>query len=265
MDFAASSYGAAIGNGGALPEGLGAIFDTTTQARLVAMSRTTFTVHETGGFIAMLPEATCKAASFYALKTFMAVLAQQPILLAQLAACEALACACEEDAEHVRQSVVDLLRPGTTYTPDQVKFAIAHLHAVEGGDVQQPAEITRARGLVKAEVSTPRARAPAECLPRQTMMEFAEIITVDLPAMPMLGDSPFFKNLTELHSLALQMEEILFDNFMFHTELLTRLSVDITSKKPAITLANAENTDKLVFAGAVSFGDKPKATSCTYV
>ena len=161
---------------------------------------------------------------------------------------------------------MDLLRPGTTYTPDQVKSAIAHLHAAEGGDVQQPEEImTRARGLVKAEVITPRSRAPAECLTRQKMMEFAEIITVDLPAMPMLGDSPFFKNLTELHSLALQMEEIVFDIFMFHTELLTRLSVDITSKKPAITLANAENTDKLVFAGAVSFGDKPKATSCKYV
>ena len=72
VDFAAASYEAAIVNGGPCPEDLGAIFDTTTHARLVAMSRTTFTVHATGGFIATLPEATCKADSISALKSFMA-------------------------------------------------------------------------------------------------------------------------------------------------------------------------------------------------
>ena len=242
VDFAAAAVEASLAQGGTVPDGLDKFFQSSQQAQLVAMSRTAFSVHATAGFVETLPQDVLLSPSIVALKTFMGVLATEPVLLAQFACCEALATSSDEDSDNFRKAVADLLQPGCVYTNVGVRSIIEQLQP------GHPIEEDRATATsVKLEVATPAARPATPEPSHQKQMTFSEILSVGMDNMPMLGDSPFFKNISELHTLALQIEELLFTKFRYHAGVHSRLSVDVLSNKSQVTLNNVEVGDKLVF------------------
>ena len=154
VDFAAAAVEAALANGGSLPDGLIEIFNDTKQAQFVAMSRTAFVVHALPGIISTLPEATkapdCRIS---ALASFASVVSDNPLILAQLAACEAMASSCDDDAQAFQTSVADSLEAGKEYTKEDAQSIISKLQG-DTDDVDESASVTRG---VKEEVHTPAA------------------------------------------------------------------------------------------------------------
>ena len=163
-----------------------------------------------------------------------------------------------------------MLQAGKEFTAADVGSIISELQPDAAND--EPRELLAPNPhCVKEEVHTPAflradsSQDVASTPAASKLMSFEEMLSVHMTDMPFIDDKPFFTNITELHSLALQIEEILFDKFWgFLTQHDThkRLTVDVLQKKSQVTLNDAASHDKLVFAGTVSFGEKPKVTLC---
>ena len=111
----------------------------------MAMSRTAFTVHAIPGIVSTLPEL--KVASdrtIAALASFASVLADNPILLARFAVCEAMASSCDDDADAFQQSMAGMLQAGNVYTAADVGSIISELQPDAADD--EPREVDLQEG-----------------------------------------------------------------------------------------------------------------------